>query len=203
MVKSVHCQLDDIERLLESRSSELANGIDKGTLQDLIAILQPFFDAISALEEGKRPNLHLVRLHFAKLQKDLDTHLRSPSIAVEKARLQECALHFLKEKVSLNVEHKIAMLLCPDFRHLRMLTTEEQGEVHAQVRELISSRGRRSNSLLLCDTVARRSQLHSHYTCLGDLRHLRWVSVVTDGTDVTELLRPPPLGAFVLHKDSL
>lgn len=113
MVKSVHYQLDDIERLLESRNSELANSTNKGTLQDLIALLQPFFDATSALEEEKRPTLHLVILHFARLHKDLDTHLRSPSMVVEKARLQERALHFLKEKVSLNVEHKIATLPLP------------------------------------------------------------------------------------------
>ncbi|KAL1460409.1 hypothetical protein MTO96_006226 [Rhipicephalus appendiculatus] len=47
------------------------------------------------------------------------------------------------------------------------------------------------------NTVARWPQLHSHYTCLGYLRHRRRATLTTDGRDVTELLELPPIGAYI------
>ena len=45
----------------------------------------------------------------------------------------------MKKLFKVQTVHKVATFLCPQFRHLKMLTEDERSEVHAPVRTMIRS----------------------------------------------------------------
>lgn len=68
ILRSMFCELENIEMLLEKRNPATTEAISKNTVRVLITFLGSFQEATRALEADRRPTLHLPYCTRQKLQ---------------------------------------------------------------------------------------------------------------------------------------
>lgn len=134
MVKSMFIQYEEIEALLEPRSSCLLEDGSKSTLTEMIDFLEPFKETSDKLEQDKHSTLPLVPLYFAKLARHLSVDPSGTSVI---ARLKR-AKKFLEDKLQLEEVHKLATFLFPQFRQLHMLPERERNAVYDSARQKLA-----------------------------------------------------------------
>ena len=132
---SIQAIYDELHEKLDARGeSERVETIAPDTLNFLVGLLKPFYDAQKELEGDKYPTLNLVCLWHEKLK----THTRpnaadSRQQAVVRKRLKE----WLARKVKIDDRHKHATFLWPIFNQLRMMASFERDDVYENIRTLL------------------------------------------------------------------
>ncbi|KAG0429545.1 hypothetical protein HPB47_023560 [Ixodes persulcatus] len=127
--------------------------VNKTRLNELIEFLQPFKDASNALEEEKRPTLHLALLYASAYKNHLEHAPVSVVEAVEIEKIKARACHFLDTKLKSSLLHR-----APDFTglssansgccprtsalNLRAPMTQDEGETDDDVRDAASKKRR-------------------------------------------------------------
>lgn len=135
MLNSIYDQLDDVKALDDEG---IINDWDlfEALLGDIISLLRPFVEATKDLECDRKPTLHKVLLWRSELLtlssvKGID----SSDIKVLKCQITK----FIYLKINITIEHKIALFLCPAYKHLRCLTEEERNEVLTIIKQFITA----------------------------------------------------------------
>ncbi|XP_054155386.1 zinc finger protein 618-like isoform X2 [Oppia nitens] len=126
--------------VVESRHKfELKNSsLDLGLVEDLVDFLGPFKAAAIELRQCSRhPTINHVLLWYYKLLKHLNT---TGDDETSIADLKTVIKTGMEQNFQLQTFHKIAAFLWPNFRFLKMLSSEEREEVHNEVRNLIETR---------------------------------------------------------------
>ncbi|CAG2105941.1 unnamed protein product [Medioppia subpectinata] len=129
-----------MRQVIENRHKfELKNSsLDLDLVKFLVDFLAPFKAASVELRQCSRhPTLNHVLLWYYKLLKHLNATADDDTLA---SGLKTVIKVGMEQNFQLQSFHKIAAFLWPNFRFLKMLSTEEREEVHNEVRELIDSR---------------------------------------------------------------
>jgi hypothetical protein len=135
MYESSYANYEDIENILiERREEDRMAHVHHETLQMLLSFLTLFKEASLQLEADTHATLPLIlpiRFHLLDHLNVLVSDTR------ELAELKKHARIILNEKYITHKLHRVATFLWPNFRQLRILSTEEQEETKGEVRNLI------------------------------------------------------------------
>lgn len=116
---------------------ELTNSnLDLELVKSLVALLTPFKAASLELRQDNKPTLNHVLLWFHKLIKALADDDNSED---QLAGLKKVIKRELEDNFQIEMLHKIATFLWPNFRLLKMMTQDERERVHTEIRYLIEN----------------------------------------------------------------
>lgn len=125
MLTSIQEQFENTLEILFNRNEDYrVADINREILKCVMYFLQPFKEISDLLEKEKHPTFQNVVLGYYTLQDHFSTPISEEDNIL--LTLKKRAVSFLKNKLIIKLDHKIATFLNPKFKHLRMLNAQER-----------------------------------------------------------------------------
>ena len=134
-LKSVQDIYHELWEKLETRGElQRIENIAPDLLDFLVNFLEPFYNAQRELEGDKYPTINLVCLWVERLKNHCEP---SPIDSPQQAFVRQRHAEFIRQKIKVDMLHKVALFLWPKFSKLRMMSVAEISEVHVYARTLL------------------------------------------------------------------
>lgn len=111
--------------------------------------LRIFVEATGETERSKVPTLHLVWPWYVRLKRYFEANLLDTSLVL---LMKHAAAKYFRNNVQLHITifHKIAVLMHPQLKHLKMATNQEKLKIYTEVKSYMQN---------FCDTSSSTEHL--------------------------------------------